>query len=95
MDKMIMDKMIIDLNVFSSFMEDIIVSNMNGTIVVTIKRSAAEDVDTPKSLRSHHSQRSSDVVSARVQYFAAVLEQATWVCFLLRQEFREEPRKKQ
>ena len=39
MDKIITDKMAIDLNVFSLFMEDIIVSNMNGTLVVTIKRS--------------------------------------------------------
>ena len=39
MDKMIIDKMTIDLDVFSSFMEDIIVSNINGTLVVTIKRS--------------------------------------------------------
>ena len=39
MDKMISDKMTINLNVFSSFMEDIIVSNMNGTPVVTIKGS--------------------------------------------------------
>ena len=39
MDKMITDKMTIDLNVFSPFMEDIIVSNMNGTLVVIIKRS--------------------------------------------------------
>ena len=39
MDKMITDKMTIDLNVFSPFMEGIIVSNMNGTLVVTIKRS--------------------------------------------------------
>ena len=38
MDKMsmIMDKMTIDLDVFSSFMEDIIVSNMNSILVVTI-----------------------------------------------------------
>ena len=42
MDKMIMDKMTIDLNVFNSFMEDMIVSNMNGTLVVTIKRSSNE-----------------------------------------------------
>ena len=42
MDKMIMDKMTIDLNVFSPFMEDIIVSNMNGILVVTIKRSNRE-----------------------------------------------------
>ena len=40
MDKMIMDKMTIDLDVFSSFMEDIIVSNMNGTLVVTTKRNS-------------------------------------------------------
>ena len=39
MDKMIANKMTIDLDVFSLFMEDIIVSNMNCTLVVTIKRS--------------------------------------------------------
>ena len=39
MDKIITDKMTIDLDVFSPFMEDINVSNMNGTLVVTIKRS--------------------------------------------------------
>ena len=40
MDKMITDKMTIDLDVFSLFMKDIIVSNINGTLVVTIKRSS-------------------------------------------------------
>ena len=40
MDKMITDKMTIDLDVFSPFMKDIIMSNMNGTLVVTIKRSS-------------------------------------------------------
>ena len=40
MDKMITDKITIDLYVFSPFMEDIIVSNMNGTLAVTIKRSS-------------------------------------------------------
>ena len=40
MDKMITDKMTINLDVFSLFMEDIIVSNMNITLVVTIKRSS-------------------------------------------------------
>ena len=39
MDKTIIDKMTIDLDVFSPIMEDIIVSNMNGTLVFTIKRS--------------------------------------------------------
>ena len=37
---MIMDKMTIDLEVFSLFMKDIIVSNMNGTLVIAIKRSS-------------------------------------------------------
>ena len=40
MDKMIMDKMTINFNMFSPFMEDIIVSNMNDTLVVIIKRSS-------------------------------------------------------
>ena len=40
MNKMITEKMTIDLDVFSPFMEDIIVSNMNGTLAVIIKRSS-------------------------------------------------------
>ena len=52
-------------------------------------------MDTPKSLRFYPSQRILAVVSARALYSASVLEQATRVCFLLRQEIREEPRRKQ
>ena len=40
MDKMITDKMTIDLDVLSPFMEDIILSNMNGTSIVIRKRSS-------------------------------------------------------
>ena len=40
MNKMITDKMTINLNVFSPFMEDIIVNNISVTLVVTIKRSS-------------------------------------------------------
>ena len=40
MNKMITDKMTINLDVFSPFIKDIIVSNMNGTLVVTIKSSS-------------------------------------------------------
>ena len=40
MDKMITDKMTIDLDVFSPLMEDIIMSNMNSTLVATIKKSS-------------------------------------------------------
>ena len=39
MDKMISDKITINLDVFSPFMEDIIVNNMNGTLIITIKGS--------------------------------------------------------
>ena len=39
MDKMKTDKMTIDLDLFSPFLEDIIMSNMNDILVVTIKRS--------------------------------------------------------
>ena len=40
MDKMITNKMAINLDVFSLFMKDIIVSNMNDILVITIKRSS-------------------------------------------------------
>ena len=40
MNKMITDKMTINLDVFSPFMEDIIVSNMNDTLVVKVKGSS-------------------------------------------------------
>ena len=46
MDKMITDKMTIDLDVFSPFMEEITVNNMNGTLVVIIKRSSRRCVHT-------------------------------------------------
>ena len=50
MDKMITDKMTIDLNVFSLFMEDIIVSNMKATVIfglmlkATVKFSIHQDI---------------------------------------------------
>ena len=90
----IMDKMTIDLDVFSPFMEDIIVSNMNGTLIVTIKRSS-RGCNTTKSLRNYRNQRNSDVVSARARYSTSILERAITVYFLLHQEIKEEPRRKQ
>ena len=41
MDKMIPDKMTINIDVLSPFMEDIIVSNINDTPVITIKGSGS------------------------------------------------------
>ena len=42
MDKMITDNMIINLNMFSSFIKKIIVSNMNSTLVIITKRNNRE-----------------------------------------------------
>ena len=39
MNKIMMDKMTINLTEFSLFMEDINVSNLNDTPIITIKRS--------------------------------------------------------
>ena len=38
MDKMITDKITVNLDVFSAFIKDIIVSNINDNLVITIKR---------------------------------------------------------
>ena len=48
MNMMIMDKMTINLDVFSLFMEDIIVSNMNSTLVVTIFCTKGGESPSPK-----------------------------------------------
>ena len=40
MDKIIMNNMTINLDMFSLFMENIIASNMNGTLAITIKKSS-------------------------------------------------------
>ena len=40
MDKMIADKMTINLDMFSLFIEDIIVRNLNDILVIIIKRSS-------------------------------------------------------
>ena len=40
MNKILTEKMTINFDVFSPFIEDIIVSNINGTLVVIIKRSS-------------------------------------------------------
>lgn len=39
MDKMMTNKITINLDVFNPFMKDIVVSNLNGTPIITIKKS--------------------------------------------------------
>ena len=42
MNKMMTDKMTINLTEFSLFMKDIIVSNLNDTPIITIKKNSKE-----------------------------------------------------
>ncbi|MED6142516.1 hypothetical protein PIB30_114569, partial [Stylosanthes scabra] len=58
-------------------------------------RSVGEFWLVPRSSRSQRIQRISAVVSARARYSASVLERAVRLCFLLRHEMRESPRKMQ
>jgi hypothetical protein len=67
------DKVTINLNMFSPFMKNIIMSNLNSTYIVTVDR-VVEERETTISYRRHRNQRSSEVVSAKTQYFVLVLE---------------------
>ena len=55
----------------------------------------SEECVRPITSNSQQRARSSDVVSARAQYSALVLKRDTICCFLLCQEIRESPKKKQ
>ena len=50
---------------------------------------------TPRSCSNQRNQISLAVAAASALYSASVLERATTVCFLLLQEIRESPRRKQ
>ena len=85
------NEMTINLNMFSMFMEDIIMNNLNSTSIITVKFSCNGIVNTKtcSNQRNQRNQISSVVVYASVLYSASVLERATTVCFLLLQEIRE------
>ena len=82
------NEMTINLNMFSMFMEDIIMNNLTSTSIITVKFSCNGIVNT-KTCSNQRNQISSVVVYASVLYSASVLERATTVCFLLLQEIRE------
>lgn len=72
-----------------------VVLNLNVLFVLSQYRGVADEDGTP-ILRSNQGSHSiSKVGSNRTQYLALILEQDTIVCFLLCQEIRESPRKKQ
>ena len=84
----------VNLNMLGAFVEDIIMSNVDSTTIVTIKRSGS------RLWSIHVSQEPSKpdkfaVVSTRAQYSASVQERETTSYFLLHHETREVPNKKQ
>ena len=85
--EMLASDVAVDLNMLGAFMEDIIMSNVDSTTIVIIKRSGS-GCGASMSAKSQQSQTSSQVVSARARYSASVLEWETTSCFLLRHETR-------
>ncbi|KAK9157955.1 hypothetical protein Scep_004529 [Stephania cephalantha] len=91
---MLKDEVIIILNMFCFLMKNIIVCNLDRTLIVTMQVVAVSCV-TPISSSNHRSQSNSEVASARARYSDCVLERDVTVCFLLRQDINELPKKKQ
>ena len=91
---MLSNEMTVNFYVLSSLMEDIIMSYLDGTPIVT-KSVVGFCWSTPKSASNQRNQTSSEVVSARAWHSALVLQRATTLCFLLRYEIKESPKKKQ
>ena len=69
-----MNEVTINLNMFSTFMEDIIMSNLNSTLIITMKFSYVMEQSTPRSYSNQRKQISSIIVAANALYSASVLE---------------------
>ena len=81
------NEMTINLNMFSTFMEDIIINNLNNTSIITDSQWSLVVVEqlTPRSCSNQRNQISSVVVAASALFSVSVLKRATTVCFLLLQ----------
>ena len=60
LEMLMLNNIKIDFDMFGSFVEEINMSNLNGTLIVIVV-----EVDTAESCSNHRNQRSSDVVSTR------------------------------
>ena len=80
--QMMTNKVTIILNMFNTFMEYIIMNNLNSTSIMTMKFSCSETINT-KICSNQRNQISSVVVAVSALYSASMLERATTVCFLL------------
>ena len=94
-EKMMPHKVTIDLDMFDSFVEDIVVmSNLNDTSFVTTYMSSKNEIGTLKFYKNQCNQRSFKVVSVKALYLASTLKWTITIYFLLRQDIREGPKKK-
>jgi hypothetical protein len=87
---MMSNKVTVNLDMFSALVNNIIVSNLNGTLIVTMDGRTAKQRDT-HIRQSQCNQRSSEVVSVSARYSTSVLDRATDF-FLLRHEIKEVPK---
>ena len=84
---MMMIEVTINFNMFSMFMEYIIMSNLNSTSIIIMNLITVEQ-STPRSCSNQRNQISSAIVASSALYSASMLERATTICFLLLQEIR-------
>lgn len=74
-EKMMPHKVTIDLDMFDSFVEDIVVmSNLNDTSFVTTYMSSKNEIGTLKFYKNQCNQRSFKVVSVKALYLASTLK---------------------
>lgn len=92
-DDMLANKVAIDLDMFGLFMKNIIMSNLNGTLIITVENSG-------KNLRNTHFLKNPSkpykllYSIARAQYSASLLDLEMKDCFLLCREINKSLRKK-
>ena len=89
-----MSDLAVDLKMLGAFVEDIIMSNVDSTTIVTIKRSGSGLWSIHVSQEPAKPNKFTSGV-ARARYSTSVLERETTSCFLPRHEIREVPNRKQ
>ena len=70
--EILMSHMAVHFNVLGAFMKDIIISNINSAMIITIKSSLG--CGASRLAKSHQSQKSLPVMPTKARYSAIVLE---------------------
>ncbi|KAK9107796.1 hypothetical protein Syun_023807 [Stephania yunnanensis] len=93
-NQVLTDEVTIILNVFCSLMKNIIVRNLDRTLIVAMHNGSKVCIISIFS-SNQRSRSNSEVASARARYSDSMLERDLTVCFLLHQDINELPKKKQ